>query len=151
MEPAPARAALQPSAPPPPRVRQDSIVSAAELYPGDSFGEASFLDLKKRTVSVCALEPSVALRVQRDDYLLSLRAWHTAQLHKKLALLQSVPLLSNESRRVLRPWAERLVEESAVKGEVVVAQGQEAKRMYFVVAGSLVGRITLLSADVDYI
>ena len=34
-------------------VKDSTVVSAAELYAGDAFGEASFLDLKQRSVSVC--------------------------------------------------------------------------------------------------
>ena len=118
-------------------VKDSTVVSAAELYAGDAFGEASFLDLKQRSVSVCALDRTVALRVQRDDYLCSLRTWHSAQLRRKLALLSSAPLLAVEARRLLRPWAERLVEESACRGQRVIEQGQLATRMYLVVAGEL--------------
>ena len=74
--------------------KDSTVVSAAELYAGDAFGEASFHDLKQRSVSVCALEPTVALRVQRDDYVCSLRTWHAEQSRRKLALLASVPLLA---------------------------------------------------------
>ena len=118
-------------------VKDSTLVSAAELYAGDAFGEASFLDLKQRSVSVCALERTVLLRVQRDDYLCSLRTWHSAQLRRKLVLLHSAPLLATEARRLLRPWAERLVEESVSRGQEVIVQGQEATRMYMVVAGEL--------------
>ena len=75
-------------------VKDSSVVSAAELYAGDAFGEASFSELKQRSVSVCALERTVALRVQRDDYLCSLRTWHSEQSRRKLALLASAPLLA---------------------------------------------------------
>ena len=74
--------------------KDSTVVSAAELYAGDAFGEASFHDLKQRSVSVCALEPTVALRVQRDDYVCSLRTWHAEQFRRKLALLASAPLLA---------------------------------------------------------
>ena len=74
--------------------KDSTVVSAAELYAGDAFGEASFHDLKQRSVSVCALEPTVALRVQRDDYVCSLRTWHAEQSRRKLALLASAPLLA---------------------------------------------------------
>lgn len=114
---------------------KETICSAAELYPGDSFGEASFLDMKKRTVSVCALEKTTALKVQRDDYLTSLKAWHSAQLQRKLALIHSAPLLASEARKTLKPWAERLVEEVVPKGTEIISQGQEAKRMYFIMSG----------------
>ena len=53
----------------------------------------------------------------------------------RLEILQSVPLFTMEKRRTLRPWAERLVEERATRGEEVIVQGQEAKRMYVVVSG----------------
>ena len=38
---------------------------------------------------------------------------------------------------MLRPWAERLVEESVCRGQRVIVQGQPATRMYLVVAGEL--------------
>ena len=117
--------------------KDSTVVSAAELYAGDAFGEASFHDLKQRSVSVCALEPTVALRVQRDDYVCSLRTWHAEQSRRKLALLSSAPLLAAEARRLLRSWAERLVEESVCRGQRVIVQGQPATRMYLVVAGEL--------------
>ena len=118
-------------------VKDSTVGSAAELYAGEAFGDASFLDLKQRSVSVCALERTVVLRVQRDDYLCSLRTWHSAQLRRKLVMLHSAPLLATEARRLLRPWAERLVEESVCRGQEVIVQGQPASRMYMVVAGEL--------------
>ena len=113
----------------------EGIVCVAELQPGESFGEASFLDARARECSVCALDAAAVLKVKRADFLSMLKVAQSNLIRRNLDFLASVPILAMggadgkaAERKLLQPLAERAVEESVAAGTVVVRQGDDAHR-----------------------
>ena len=75
------------------------------------------------------------LRVGRADFLASLASWKLDLLERKISAIQAAPCLLGVERRLLRPLAERMVQEKVHARTLLIKQGAEPSRVYIIASG----------------
>jgi len=115
----------------------------AELGKGDYFGEIALLTESNRTASITAKSSGRLLRINKEafDKILAEVPSFAEELKRvpqnRDALLK-IALLQKLSRKVLLALAAKSTEEIHEKGTILIKQGEEGKKLFFILEGEAV-------------
>jgi cAMP-dependent protein kinase regulator len=132
-------------------------VDLATLTAGDFFGEFAYLAGTPRSASVVAAEPLEVLRFTRralatieqnyPEVRKTLEAFYHARLAQTMAKLS--PIFRAIPEEYHADLIQRMRHVLAQPGEVIIRQGDDARSLYFVLAGEVMVEVTADGKTVD--
>jgi len=117
------------------RVKEASGVTklVAEALRGNAIGDASLFYNTPRRATLEAAEDSIVWALDATEFRKIRQRWsqrENAKLEKIRNVLKKVPLFKNQSQEEITNVAKTLKEESFVKGETIISQGDVADKFY---------------------
>ena len=106
-----------------------------DLSPGECVAEEQLRDNAGLYPSLVAADHSTILRVCKADFLSSLASWDLELQNRRLAMLRAVPCLVGFDPRLLRPLAERAIQERVLAECVLLKQGEPVQRVLIIASG----------------
>ena len=106
-----------------------------DLSPGECVAEEHLRDNAGLYPSLVAADHSTILRVCKADFLSSHASWDLELQNRRLAMLRAVPCLVGFDPRLLRPLAERAIQERVLAECVLLKQGEPVQRVLIIASG----------------